>query len=176
MPLLMSLSWMQIYHRKSLLDHCPIIMIDSGYTYGNVCGHSGISHTNDAGRKMHYLLSIRGLTTATTFFQKKSHGTLIHPCSKPYHQLDHIITNRDKLCTITYPGVTESMVDSDRHALKCKLRMQLKLAKRPPPPPLLHLNLAKLQSQETSTEFCEKSHGIHQPTIHHHGLLHLHSH
>ena len=48
------------------------------------------------------------------------------------------------------------MGDSDHRALKCKFRLQLKLAKRPPPPPLRNLNLAKLQSQETSTEFCEK--------------------
>ena len=48
------------------------------------------------------------------------------------------------------------MVDSDHRALKCKFRLKLKLAKRPPHPPLRNLNLAKLQSQETSTEFCEK--------------------
>ena len=48
------------------------------------------------------------------------------------------------------------MVDSDHRALKCKFRLQLKLAKRPPPPPLRNLNLSTLQSQETSTELCEK--------------------
>ena len=31
MPLLMSLTWMRIYHRKALLSHCPMIMIVSGY-------------------------------------------------------------------------------------------------------------------------------------------------
>ena len=66
------------------------------------------------------------------------------------------LKNRDKLFTVTYALVTESMVDSDHRALKCKFRIQLKLAKRPPPPPLRNLNLAKLQSQETSTEFFEK--------------------
>ena len=48
------------------------------------------------------------------------------------------------------------MVVSYHRALKCKFRVQLKLAKLPPPPPLRNLNLVKLQSQETSTEFCEK--------------------
>ena len=48
------------------------------------------------------------------------------------------------------------MLDSVHRALKYKFRIQLKLAKCPPPPPLRNLNLAKLQSQETSTEFCEK--------------------
>ena len=60
----------------------------------NVSGTFGIPHTNDAGRRMQYFLSIRGLTTATTFFQKKTHGTWIHPRSKLPHQLDHIITNK----------------------------------------------------------------------------------
>ena len=48
------------------------------------------------------------------------------------------------------------MVDSDQRALKCNFQIQLKLAKCPPPPPLRTLNFAKLQSQETTTEFCEK--------------------
>ena len=48
---------------------------------GNVCGTFGIPHTNDAGRRIYSFLSIRGLTTATTFFQKKYHGTWIHPRS-----------------------------------------------------------------------------------------------
>ena len=39
-----------------------------GTNDGNLCGIFGVPHTNDAGRRMHSLLSIRGLTTATTFF------------------------------------------------------------------------------------------------------------
>ena len=37
-----------------------------------------------------------------------------------------------------------------------KFCIQLKLAKRPPPPSLRNLNFAKLQSKETMTELCEK--------------------
>ena len=72
----------------------------------NVCGTFGIPHTNNAGRRMHSFLSIRGLTAATTFFQKKSHRTWIHPRSKSPHQLNHIITNRYKPCIVTDAGVT----------------------------------------------------------------------
>ena len=118
--------------------------LSMGTNDGNVCGPFGVPHTNGAGRRMHSFLSIRGLTTTITFFQKKSHGTWIHPFSKFPHQLDHIITNKDKLCTVIRAGITESMVDSDHRALKCKFCLQLKLAKRPPPPPLRNLNLAKL--------------------------------
>ena len=89
-------------------------------------------------------------------FQENTSRHWIHPRSKFLHQLDHIITNKDKPCTVTDIGVTESMVESDHRALKCKFRIQLKLAKRPPPPPIRNLNLAKLQSQETSTELCEE--------------------
>ena len=32
MPLLKSLTWMQIYHMNALLEHRPMIMIVSGYT------------------------------------------------------------------------------------------------------------------------------------------------
>ena len=89
-----------------------------GTNVGNICGPFGVPHTNDAGRRMHSFLSIRGLTTTTKFSQKKPYGTWIHPRSKFPHKLDHIITNKDKLCTVTDAGVTESMVDSDHCALK----------------------------------------------------------
>ena len=89
----------------------------------NLCGPFGIPHTNDAGRRIHSFLSIRGLTTDTTFLQKITHGTWIHPRSKLTHQYDHIITNRDKICIATDAGVTTNIVDSDHRALKCKLRI-----------------------------------------------------
>ena len=55
-----------------------------GTNDGNVCGPFGIPHTNDAGRRMHSFLLIRGLTTATTFFQKNptEHG-FIHAQNPP---------------------------------------------------------------------------------------------
>ena len=33
MPLMRSLTWMQIYRRKALLAHRPMIMVVSGYTF-----------------------------------------------------------------------------------------------------------------------------------------------
>ena len=55
-----------------------------GTNDGNVCGPFGIPHTNDAGRRMNYFLSTRGLTTATTFPQKNpmEHG-FIHSQNPP---------------------------------------------------------------------------------------------
>ena len=44
--------------------------LSMGTNNGNICGPFGVPHTNDAGRRMHSLLSIRCLTTTTTFFQK----------------------------------------------------------------------------------------------------------
>ena len=120
-----------------------------------MCPHWSTTHQRHR-EKNALLLVNQGPHHDHHLFRKKSYGIWIHPRSKFPHQLDHIITNKDKLCTITYAGVTESIVDSDHRALKCKFRLQLKLAKLPPPSPLRNLNLAKLQSQETSTEFCEK--------------------
>ena len=102
----------QTLHRHRCRSHRGMDGNSSmGTNNGNIRGPFGGPHTNDAGRRMHSFLSIRGLTTTTTFFQKKSYGTWIHPRSKLPHQLDHIITNKDKLCTVTYAGVTEIMVD-----------------------------------------------------------------
>ena len=49
-----------------------------GTNDGNVCGPFEVPHTNDAGIRMHSFLSIRGLTTTTTFFQKNptEHGSI----------------------------------------------------------------------------------------------------
>ena len=52
--------------------------LSMGTNYGNICGPFVVTHTNDAGRRMHSFLSIRGLTTTTTFFQKNptEHGSI----------------------------------------------------------------------------------------------------
>ena len=71
--------------------------LSMGTNDGNICGPFGVPHTNNSGIRMHSFFSIRGLTRTTTFFQNKSYGTWIHSCSKFPHQLDHIITNKDKL-------------------------------------------------------------------------------
>ena len=49
-----------------------------GTNDGNICDPFGVTHTNDTGKRMHYFLSIRGLTTTTTFFQKypTEHGSI----------------------------------------------------------------------------------------------------
>ena len=42
--------------------------LSMGTNDGNICGPFGVPHTNNAGRRMHSFLSIRGLTTTTTLF------------------------------------------------------------------------------------------------------------
>ena len=61
-------------HKMCKLKDTLIAVMDGnlrmGTNDGNICGPFGVTHTNDAGRRMHSFLSIRGLTTTTTFFQK----------------------------------------------------------------------------------------------------------
>ena len=90
-------------------------------------GRCGISHINDSGRTF---LSCENLFAFTTMFQKKSYGTWIHLRSKKPHQLDHFIGSHTTRSRVIDAGVTEQLIDSDHRAVKCKLRVMLKLRKK----------------------------------------------
>ena len=73
-------------------------------------GPFGISHVNEAGRKMRTFLCINDLIACSTYFQKRNYGTWQHPRSKKMHQIDHIITAKSNFKCFTDTGIT---VNSD---------------------------------------------------------------
>ena len=101
-----------------------------GSSNGNTClGTFGISYVNESGRRFASHLAINNLIAATTCFRKKSYGTWIHPRSKNVHQRDHFLAESNTIYRISDAGVTTPLLDSDHPAIKCKVKIMLRLKK-----------------------------------------------
>ena len=113
----------------------------------SVVGQYGLKHTNHSGRRLKNFLAVNNLCSTTTYFKKKNYGTWAHPRSKNLHQLDHIFVNRSSLKSVTNAGITTPMLYSDHRAVRCNLRLQIKLKKRTDPrSKIAQLDFAKLKS------------------------------
>ena len=120
----------------------------------NSLGPFGITHINEAGRKMRTFLSVNDLVACSTFFQKRNYGTWQHPRSKKLHQIDHIVTAKSNFKCFTDTGITEPILDSDHRALRCKLRLACRLRRSSDlRSKMVCLNYEKLKDEHTATEF-----------------------
>ena len=89
-------------------------------------------------------------------FQKNSYGTWVHPRSKKHHQLDHFIGSQTTRSRVIDAGVTEQLIDSDHRAIKCKVRIMLKLQKKAVVrEKLLKLDFNSLSNPEVVNDFCQ---------------------
>lgn len=93
-------------------------------------GPYGCSHVNDAGVRFRSYLETNNFAAATTFFQKKTYETWIHPRSKKGHQIDHFITAKKNFGRFMDAGRTAPLIGSDHMAVMCKLRVSARLKKR----------------------------------------------
>ena len=73
-----------------------------------VLGYHGVSHVNEAGRKLHILLGLHGLCVPTTFFQKtpmrnrsSAHDTWHNMGNKRAYQLDHFLF-AGRICAVLW--------------------------------------------------------------------------
>ena len=98
----------------------------------NCLGTYGIPYVNESGRRFASYLTINNMVAVTTCFRKNSYGTWVHPRSKSVHQIDHFITEKEKQCCISDAGNTCALLDSDHKAVKCKVRIMLRLKKKTP--------------------------------------------
>ena len=118
-------------------------------------GKFGIEHVNYSGRRFLSYLAVNDLLALTTFFKKKSYGTWIHPRSKNAHQIDHFITSKNTYHRFLDAGVTQSLIDSDHRAVRCKVRIMHRLKKcSTPRQRMLHLDHSKLNDIEIKNGFC----------------------
>mmetsp|Transcript_2987 Transcript_2987/g.9029 ORF Transcript_2987/g.9029 Transcript_2987/m.9029 type:complete len:223 (+) Transcript_2987:2047-2715(+) len=106
---------------------------------------------------MDIFLASRELAAAGTFFDKPNLTTWVHPRSHRAYQLDNFVLEQAQVCRLLDVGVTQSLVDSDHRALKCRVRIHLHL-QRPPNAraSLLHRNLAPLAEPATASKFCSE--------------------
>ena len=118
-------------------------------------GRYGIHHVNDSGRRFQSYLEMNNHIALTTYFQKKTYGTWIHPRSKSVHQIDHFITSKTDFPRFCDAGITASLIDSDHRAVFCKLKVLNHIAKPATPRmKLLHLDHTPLSAEEVQYPFC----------------------
>ena len=123
----------------------------------SVTGQFGISHVNDAGRRMKNFLTTSDLQAVSTYFKKRNYGTWQHPRSKKMHQIDHIITNRRSFKCFSDTGITTPILDSDHRALRCKLRLAFRLRRKSDMrSKMTCLDFPKLENQDTAAKFREE--------------------
>ena len=120
-------------------------------------GQFGLKHTNNSGDRFASYLAINNFLAITTFFRKRQYGTWIHPRSKLPHQIDHFITAGGDFCRFIDAGLTEPLLDSDHRAIRCKLRVMLRLKRRTPQRMrLLRIDYDSLRNENTTESFCQK--------------------
>ena len=119
-------------------------------------GGFGLPHCNASGKRFFSFLEINNMLALTTFFRKKHYATWIHPRSKLMHQIDHFLTSKSQFHRFLDAGITESLIDSDHRAIRCKVIIMLRLKKCDPPrQSLLRLDYMCLKNNEIAKSFCD---------------------
>ena len=120
-------------------------------------GPHGLSHLNPAGERLRSYMEVNNLVALTTYFQKSSYATWIHPRSKNPHQIDHFITSKRDFGRVSDAGRTSPILDSDHLAIKCTMRIAARLKKRSKSTrqQLLKLDTTVLKDSARSSEFCK---------------------
>ena len=117
-------------------------------------GQFGIDYVNDSGRRLASYLSKSQMIALTTCFQESAYGTWIHPRSNRKHQIDHFITNNRHRQRFTDAGLTTQLIYSDHMAIKCKVRLMVRLKKKTPPRQFLLSRDFALNSPNSKRNFC----------------------
>ena len=93
-------------------------------------GRFGLSHINESGKRMLSYVAIQELKVITTCFKKRRYSTWVHPCSKNFHQIDHMLVNREMFVRCINAGITSPLLVSDNNATYLTLRLMKRLKKK----------------------------------------------
>ncbi|XP_052253146.1 uncharacterized protein LOC127859679 [Dreissena polymorpha] len=90
-------------------------------SWSSCIGHYGTGKMNDNGQRLPELCSYYNLCITNTFFQSKPQHRVswMHPRSRRWHQLDHVITRRSLLSSVLGTRSYHSADCDSDHALVC---------------------------------------------------------
>ena len=126
---------------------------------GDGCGAGGphgLAHTNESGRRLRTWLELHELGTLSSHFTKNFYGTWLHPRTRKAYQLDHILyLRRDRALFTGCGSCACSLLDSDHRAVRCTVRLAVRMRRAPVTPRarLLRLDLSALQDNGVRQEF-----------------------
>ena len=86
------------------------------------------------GKRFMCWLKANQLCTMSSYFQKKTHCTWVHPGQKTDYQLDHIVTDQVTRSRrkITNCGVVQQVIYSDHSPVEARLEMRSDRIRRTP--------------------------------------------
>ena len=125
-------------------------------------GHFGLPAKNAAGIEFVSFLQSEDLVAMSTFFQKPAikYQTWMHPRTKNFYQIDHIISNKESFNFFKDVSTTDHLVFSDHYPVLAKLRIdKTKIKNNPrsiPTNDIKNLNLEHLKSPNISSNFCNE--------------------
>lgn len=118
-------------------------------SWPNILGPHGIGTMNENGQRLLEFCATHSLCIPNTFFESSSRAkvTWMHPRSRRWHQLDHIIVRRRDLKSVVHCRSMHSAdCESDHALVRCKLRMTTKKIhlSRPKPLPVVNILTTKV--------------------------------
>lgn len=126
--------------------------------WSNVMGQHGIGKMNENGQRLLELCAAHSLCLTSTFFGGSmcSKTTWMHPRSRRWHQLDHIIVRRRQLCDVKNCRSLHSADCNTDHALvRCKLKISPKRFHRAKPKPVQSVNTSATKDPSCVSKFRE---------------------
>jgi hypothetical protein len=121
-----------------------------------VRGPFGAPYENAAGKEQCSFLSLNQLCLASTYFQKSNYDTWQNPCSKRWHQIDHVIVAQKDLKRVKDAGRVGMLgKDSDHRAVQLQLRVRRLKRKPCADAKAVRIDRALLRVEETRDEWLQ---------------------
>ena len=125
----------------------------------DVIGRHGIGRMNENGQRLLEFCANHSLCLPGSYFagSLRSKVTWMHPRSKHWHQLDHIIVRRNRLHTVMkYRSMHSADCDTDHALVRCSVKLVPKKIHSASPKPAFKLNTTLMQDNQRVADFRQK--------------------
>ncbi|CAM4709419.1 unnamed protein product [Leuciscus chuanchicus] len=143
-------------HRIFILGDFNARVGSNTTAWPDVLGPHGVGSLNDNGQRLLELCATHKLCIPSSFFEGSiwSKMTWQHPRSKRWHQLDHVIIQRNHLQDLTHVRSMHSAdCDTDHSLVRCKIKLNPKRIHLSSPKPSPTFDILATKSKEICQQF-----------------------